>query len=56
LNLRFLPDLPDAEWIDFWMGQSDLPKAIELVVMPAAGDSLPALLRYPLLVPLGTLR
>jgi prepilin-type N-terminal cleavage/methylation domain-containing protein len=56
LNLRFLPDLPDAEWIDFWMGQSDLPKAIELVVLPAAGDSLPALLRYPLLVPLGTLR
>jgi prepilin-type N-terminal cleavage/methylation domain-containing protein len=56
LNLRFLPDLPDASWIDFWMGQTDLPRAIELVLAPLPGDSLPALLRYPLLVPLGTLR
>jgi prepilin-type N-terminal cleavage/methylation domain-containing protein len=60
LELRYLPDVEggvdDVEWEPSWVGRDALPKAVELVLRATAGDSLPPLLRYPIRVPLGTLR
>lgn len=60
MELRYLPDVEggvDAvDWESGWVGRNALPKAVELVLTAAPGDSLPPLLRYPIRVPLGTLR
>jgi prepilin-type N-terminal cleavage/methylation domain-containing protein len=57
LELAFLPDVPDAEeWLPAWVGQGGLPRAVELLLSAAPGDSLPPLLRMPIRVALGTLR
>jgi prepilin-type N-terminal cleavage/methylation domain-containing protein len=57
IQLRYLPDGEDAvEWLDSWQARNRLPRAIELIILPLAGDSLPLLLRYPIRVTLGTLR
>lgn len=57
LEIRYLPDGPDAvEWQDSWQGQRQLPRAIELILQPAPGDSLPLLLRYPIRVRMGTVQ
>lgn len=60
MELRYLPDVEGGvdgvEWEPSWIGRDGLPKAVELVLTAAAGDSLPPLLRYPIRVPLGTLR
>lgn len=57
MELRFLPDLEgQVEWVPGWLGIDQLPRAVELVLHPARGDTLPRSLRYPLRVPLGTLR
>lgn len=60
MELRYLPDVEggvdDVEWEPGWAGRDALPKAVELVLFAAPGDSLPPLLRYPIRVPLGTLR
>lgn len=57
LDLAFLPDVPDAEeWLPSWVGQGGLPRAVELRLTAAPGDSLPPLLRLPIRVAMGTLR
>ncbi len=57
LDLAFLPDVPDAEeWLPSWVGQGGLPRAVELRLTAASGDSLPPLLRLPIRVALGTVR
>ncbi len=45
-----------GEWIDTWVDNRRLPKAIRLVLTAAAPDTLPSLLRYPILVALETTR
>jgi prepilin-type N-terminal cleavage/methylation domain-containing protein len=60
MEIRYLPDVEgavdDLEWVDGWSQRNHLPRAVEITLFPAAGDSLPPLLRYPLRVPVGTLR
>lgn len=57
LEIAFLPDVPDVtEWVPSWIAQRTLPRAVELLITPVDGDSLPPLLRYPIRVALGTLR
>ncbi len=57
LEIRYLPDVAQTlEWEESWEGQNALPRAVELTLTPAAGDSLPLLLRYPIRVTLATLR
>ena len=57
LDLAFLPDVPNAEeWLPSWVGQGGLPRAVELRLTAASGDSLPPLLRLPIRVALGTVR
>jgi type II secretory pathway pseudopilin PulG len=60
MEIRYLPDVEgtvdDLEWVDGWNASNNLPKAVEITLFAAQGDSLPALLRYPIRVPLGTLR
>ncbi|MGH7517992.1 MAG: type II secretion system protein [Gemmatimonadales bacterium] len=41
-----------AEWLPSWISGTVLPLAVEIRLLPAPGDSLPPLLRLPLLVPL----
>jgi prepilin-type N-terminal cleavage/methylation domain-containing protein len=57
LQLRYLLPIQGmlGEWVDGWISNR-LPRAIELVLGPAPHDTLPPLLRYPLLVPLETTR
>lgn len=57
LQLRFLVPIEGAvgEWVDGWISDR-LPGAIELVLGPTRNDTLPPLLRYPLVVPLETTR
>jgi prepilin-type N-terminal cleavage/methylation domain-containing protein len=60
LVLRYLPDMGGTagiEWVDGWlMPQTRLPRAVEIVLEPAQGDSLPLLLRYPIRITMGTLQ
>lgn len=60
MTLRYLPDFggsPGIEWVDGWMmTQTRLPRAVEITLEPARGDSLPLLLRYPIRVTMGTLQ
>jgi prepilin-type N-terminal cleavage/methylation domain-containing protein len=58
LQIRYLPAVAEAtEWLDGWTGGNNgLPLAVELVLTPVRGDSLPVLLRFPLRVALGALR
>jgi prepilin-type N-terminal cleavage/methylation domain-containing protein len=58
LQLRYLPDAQDgtAEWMEGWVGRNELPRAVEITLSVAPGDSLPLLLRMPVRVALGTLR
>lgn len=44
-----------GEWTTFWTSNR-LPAAVRLVLGPSRYDTLPPLLRYPLLVPLGAAR
>jgi hypothetical protein len=57
LELRYLLPIEGTvgEWVDGWISNR-LPRAIELILGPARNDTLPPLLRYPLLVPLETTR
>lgn len=57
MELRYLPDLDGpAAWLPSWIARNELPRAIEVVLRANGSDTLPSLLRYPLRVPLGTLR
>ena len=54
LDVHYLPDEAAAfAWSPDWLGRNQLPRAVELVLQVAAGDTLPALLGYPLRIPLG---
>jgi hypothetical protein len=57
LELRFLLTIQGTvgEWVDGWIS-NQLPGAIELTLGPTPGDTLPPLLRYPLLVALEAIR
>ena len=57
LELRFLLTIEGTtgEWVDGWISNR-LPGAIELTLGPTATDTLPPLLRYPLLVALEAVR
>ncbi len=44
--------LARAEWLPSWISGTVLPLAVELTLVPAAGDSLPRLLSMPLLAAL----
>jgi prepilin-type N-terminal cleavage/methylation domain-containing protein len=53
-EIRYLPNATgEVEWTDIWTGRNELPRAIEITLTPAAGDTLPALLRLPIRVALG---
>jgi hypothetical protein len=54
LNIRDLPNVAgEVEWTDGWNGRNELPRAVELRIIPASGDTLPALLRMPIRVAVG---
>jgi prepilin-type N-terminal cleavage/methylation domain-containing protein len=57
LELRYLVPIQGTtgEWVDGWISNR-LPQAIELVLGPNRYDTLPPLLRYPLLVHLEATR
>lgn len=57
LELRYLLPIEGTvgEWVDGWISNR-LPQAIRLVLGPNRNDTLPPLLRYPLLVPLEATR
>jgi hypothetical protein len=48
--------LGGPRWLPSWISTTALPDGLRLELSPAPGDSLPALLRLPLLVPLGNAR
>lgn len=53
LRLRYQSGaLGSSRWMPSWVTSTLLPKAVEVQLVAAAGDSLPPLLRVPLLVPL----
>lgn len=53
LESRYLSTVTgDRRWLPSWISSSVLPRAVELRLMPEAGDSLPALLALPMLVPI----
>jgi prepilin-type N-terminal cleavage/methylation domain-containing protein len=57
LNIRYLTSTtPPRVWEASWVSATMLPVAVELVVGASAADSLPALLRLPVLVPVGAYR
>lgn len=57
MELRYLLPIfgTTGEWVDGWISNR-LPQAIELILEPSRTDTLPPLLRYPLLVPLEATR
>jgi hypothetical protein len=57
LELQYLLPIEGTtgEWVDGWISNR-LPRAIRVVIGPSRGDTLPPLLRFPLLVPLETTR
>ena len=56
MNIRYLPNVPRPEWVDGWQEQPGLPRAVQITLTPARGDTLPALLRYPILVAMGAVQ
>jgi hypothetical protein len=45
--------LGKIEWLPSWISSTVLPLAVELTLQPRDGDTLPPLLRLPVIVPLG---
>lgn len=58
LKIRYLLPVEGTvgEWVETGWASNRLPQAIELTLGPASHDSLPPLLRYPLLVSVETAR
>jgi len=58
LQIRYLLPIEGTvgEWVETGWISNRLPQAIELLLGPAPGDTLPPLLRYPIQVPLETQR
>jgi prepilin-type N-terminal cleavage/methylation domain-containing protein len=50
MEIRYLPDVAKPEWVDGWQDQNQLPRAVEITLTPARGDTLPPLLRIPIRV------
>jgi prepilin-type N-terminal cleavage/methylation domain-containing protein len=50
MRIRYLTSSTDgfAEWVSVWQSREGLPRAIEITLEAAAGDSLPRLLRLPI--------
>ena len=46
----------DFEWSDAWSTEAQLPSAVEITLFSATGETLPPLLRLPILVALGIAR
>jgi prepilin-type N-terminal cleavage/methylation domain-containing protein len=55
MNIRYLP-AAGGDWIDGWQEQSSLPRAVEITLTAARGDTLPPLLRFPIRVAIGAVR
>jgi prepilin-type N-terminal cleavage/methylation domain-containing protein len=57
MEIRYLLPIERTvgEWVDTWVS-NQLPLAISVSLEAAAPDTLPPLLRYPLLIPLETVR
>lgn len=55
MRIMYLPQEAGAVWQELWT-QNGLPRAVEITLFPAPGDSLPLLLRYPVRVGLGAAR
>jgi prepilin-type N-terminal cleavage/methylation domain-containing protein len=52
LQARYLSGVSGAErWSDSWVSTTVLPRGVELRISAARGDSLPAILRLPFVVP-----
>lgn len=49
----FTRTLGSTEWLPSWISSTVLPGGVELTLMNAQEDTLPALLRLPIVVPLG---
>ncbi len=58
LQIEYLTAIQGSvgDWIPTWVNDDRLPKAIRLALAATAPDTLPALLRYPILVTLETTR
>lgn len=55
MRIRYLPHDAGAVWDSTWV-DAGLPRAVEITLFPARGDSLPLLLRYPIRVAMGAIR
>ena len=54
LNIRYLPNVAgEVDWQDGWAGRNELPRGVEITIIPAMGDTLPALLRLPIRAAVG---
>jgi hypothetical protein len=54
LDLRYSTSaLGQTEWLPSWISSTVLPLGVEVMVLPEPGDSLPPLLRLPIVVPIG---
>ena len=56
IRIRYLSAGAGAAWETSWVLRNELPRLVELSLEPAAGDSLPLLLRYPVRVSLAGVR
>lgn len=54
LDLQYLSGIGgERRWLPSWISSSVLPLGVQLSLVPPQGDSLPPMLRLPVLVPLG---
>lgn len=57
MEIRYLPEADGpGEWVDGWLGMQTIPRGVEIVLTPTAGESLPPLLQLPIRVALPSLR
>jgi prepilin-type N-terminal cleavage/methylation domain-containing protein len=57
LMIRYLPNVDGpVEWAESWVGQNQLPRAIELTLVDDPREPLPPLLRLPIRVAMATLQ
>jgi hypothetical protein len=57
LDFRYSTNaLGQTEWLPSWISSTVLPLGVELRLVAQPGDSLPPLLRLPVVLPIGTVR
>jgi hypothetical protein len=57
LELRYFTwMLGHGEWLPSWISSTVMPAGVELTLVPQPGDTLPALLAKPIVLPLGASR